>query len=127
MAPDLPSPPEALASYRGSGTVLVVDDEQSIRAAAANILEHIGFHALHASDGLEALDLLRLHAAEVRLVIMDLTMPNLDGEEAYRAMREEGFTVPGGPPAASTRARRCTGSWARGWRASCRSRTERRS
>ncbi len=94
MAPDLPSPPEALASYRGSGTVLVVDDEQSIRAAAANILEHIGFHALHASDGLEALDLLRLHAAEVRLVIMDLTMPNLDGEEAYRAMREEGFTVP---------------------------------
>jgi CheY-like chemotaxis protein len=87
--------PEAAASaYQGSGTVLVVDDEESIRAMAVNILAHSGFATLQAGDGQEALGVLREHAAEVCLVLMDLTMPHLDGEEAYQAMRQEGFTTP---------------------------------
>jgi len=72
----------------------VVDDEASIRAMATGILEHIGFKSLQAEDGLEALKLLRLHDQEICLVLMDLTMPHLDGEETYRAMRQEGFTTP---------------------------------
>jgi PAS domain S-box-containing protein len=87
-------PKEMVAGYLGSGTVLVVDDEESIRAMAMGILGHIGFKALQAEDGLEALKLLRLHEPEICLVLMDLTMPHLDGEETYRAMRQEGFTTP---------------------------------
>ena len=52
-------PRELVAGYRGSGTVLVVDDEESIRAMAMSILDHIGFKAVQAGDGLEALKQLR--------------------------------------------------------------------
>jgi len=94
LAAEAQRPREAPGSYRGTGTVLVVDDEESIRAMAAGILGHIGFSVLQAEDGLEALKQLRLHEPEITLVVMDLTMPHLDGEETYRAMRQEGFTVP---------------------------------
>jgi two-component system cell cycle sensor histidine kinase/response regulator CckA len=94
LAAEVQVPKETLGSYRGTGTVLVVDDEESIRAMAAGILGHIGFQAIQAEDGLDALKQLRLHEPEICLVIMDLTMPHLDGEETYRAMRQEGFTTP---------------------------------
>ncbi|MGA2080174.1 MAG: PAS domain S-box protein [Holophaga sp.] len=94
LAPEVQAKEEAAADYRGSGTVLVVDDEDSIRAMAVGVLQHIGFEALQAGDGLKALELLRRHRDRVCLVIMDLTMPHMDGEEAYRAMRQEGFTTP---------------------------------
>jgi len=94
LAAEAGAPAQALAGYRGSGTVLVVDDEASIRAMAAGILGHIGFQALQAGDGLQALEQLRRHGPEICLVLMDLTMPNLDGEETYRAMRAEGFATP---------------------------------
>jgi PAS domain S-box-containing protein len=87
-------PREVVGSYRGSGTVLVVDDEESIRAVAMGILGHIGFATLQAEDGLEALKALRLHREEISLVLMDLTMPHLDGEETYQQLRQEGFTTP---------------------------------
>ena len=54
-------PREAVGAYQGSGTVLVVDDEESIRAVAVGIFAHIGFKALQAEDGLDALKVLRLH------------------------------------------------------------------
>ena len=86
--------PEEAATSQGSGTVLVVDDEETIRAMATNILVHAGFATLQAGDGMEALEVLRKHPAEVCLVVMDLTMPHQDGDEAFQAMRDEGFTMP---------------------------------
>jgi len=94
VMPETELPRELVASYRGSGTVLVVDDEESIRAMAVGILSLIGFTTIQAEDGLEALNQLRRHGPEICLVIMDLTMPHLDGEETCRAMRAEGCTVP---------------------------------
>ena len=94
VMPETELPKEMVASYRGSGTVLVVDDEESIRAMAVGILGLIGFRALQAEDGLEALKLLRRHGPEICLVLMDLTMPHLDGEETFLAMRQEGCMVP---------------------------------
>jgi PAS domain S-box-containing protein len=94
LAAEVQLPREAPGSYRGAGTVLVVDDEESIRAMATGILGHIGFKVIQAEDGLEALKQLRLHEPEICLVLMDLTMPHLDGEETYRAMRQEGFATP---------------------------------
>lgn len=75
-----------LAEQMGGGTVLVVDDEEEVLALAARMVEHLGFRVLTAHDGLEAVDVFRRHANEISLVILDLTMPGLDGIEALDAI-----------------------------------------
>lgn len=78
------------ASTRGqrfSGLALVVDDEPLIREAAAQMLQLLGFDTLEAADGAEGLELLEARAGEVQLVLMDLTMPGMDGREAFRQMK----------------------------------------
>ncbi len=74
-------------AWRGSGRILLVDDEASIRAVCAKLLEHIGFSVMVAADGREAVECYRQAAEEIDLVLMDLTMPHMDGEQAYRALR----------------------------------------
>jgi two-component system cell cycle sensor histidine kinase/response regulator CckA len=69
------------------GTVLLVDDEDSVRTLGARMLERIGFQALVASDGQEALELYQVRQEEIVLVLLDLTMPYMDGEEAFRHLR----------------------------------------
>jgi len=87
--------PEAkVQAFRGSGTVLVVDDEPSIRTMASNILGQLGFEALQAADGMEALMLYETHKADIRLVILDLTMPHMDGAETCAALRARGYQTP---------------------------------
>jgi PAS domain S-box-containing protein len=90
-APPLQDPPQA---YRGSGLILVVDDEDSILTMATTILERVGFRTLKAADGLEALARFEEHREELSLILMDLTMPKLDGEETYRALRHRGSVTP---------------------------------
>ncbi len=85
---------ESPQAYRGAGTILVVDDEESIRSMAAGILAQMGFDALLAADGMEALVLYETHKADIRLIIMDLTMPHMDGAEAFAALRARGHTTP---------------------------------
>ena len=93
-----PAPTEALeqplGDYRGSGTVLVVDDEDPLRAIAVKALERVGFLTLEARDGLEALQVFEAHQERIKLVLMDLTMPRMGGEEAYRVLRRSGILVP---------------------------------
>jgi two-component system, cell cycle sensor histidine kinase and response regulator CckA len=71
---------------RGAGTILVADDEAFVRGAAKSALERQGYRVLLAENGRRAVDLLRGHA-EVGLVLLDLTMPVLGGEEALRELR----------------------------------------
>jgi signal transduction histidine kinase/ActR/RegA family two-component response regulator len=73
--------------WRGSGTVLIADDEETICIVGKQMLERMGFSVLTAPDGREALKVFREHADEIVCVILDLTMPHMDGEEAFRAMR----------------------------------------
>ncbi len=68
-------------------TVMVVDDEESVRTVAALTLERCGFRVLRASDGREALEVFRTEAPLVDLVLLDMTMPHLNGEETFREMR----------------------------------------
>ncbi|MCK5115866.1 MAG: PAS domain S-box protein [Candidatus Aegiribacteria sp.] len=70
-----------------SGTILLVDDEDSILSVERQMLERIGFDILTASDGREALSHFREHSDVIDLVILDLTMPHVDGEEAFRELR----------------------------------------
>jgi two-component system cell cycle sensor histidine kinase/response regulator CckA len=82
--------PEAKATspaWRGTGTILLVDDEEPVRNVATLMLEHCGFRVLIASDGREAIDLFRQHQAEIAGVLLDLTMPHMDGEQTFRELR----------------------------------------
>ncbi len=74
-------------NWRGSGTVLLADDEDVVRAVGGQMLERLGFSVLTAPDGREALKLLGEHAHDIVCVLLDLTMPHLDGEETFREMR----------------------------------------
>ncbi|MCK4340867.1 MAG: PAS domain S-box protein [Phycisphaerae bacterium] len=74
-------------AWHGSGTVLLVDDEETVCAVGRQMLERVGFTVLTARDGPEALDLFRQQADEIVCVVLDLTMPHMDGEVAYRELR----------------------------------------
>jgi len=73
--------------WQGSGTVLIADDEKTVRAVGKQMLERMGFNVLTAPDGQVAVELFREHADEIVCVLLDLTMPHLDGEEAFREIR----------------------------------------
>ncbi|MBT7303828.1 MAG: response regulator, partial [Victivallales bacterium] len=75
------------ARWKGSGTVLLVDDEESVRAIGKAMLERLGMKVILAADGVEAVDIYREQADGIDCVILDLTMPRMNGEEAYRELR----------------------------------------
>ena len=74
--------------WKGSGLILLVDDEETIRLLGERMLERMGFSVLLAADGREALEIYRARAREISCVLLDLTMPNLDGEETFRELRK---------------------------------------
>ncbi len=80
-------PPERTADEEVTGTVLVVDDEEWVRAVARRVLERVGFRVMTASDGLEGVRVYRENVDEVDVVLLDMTMPHLNGEETFREMR----------------------------------------
>ena len=67
--------------------VLVVDDEETVRRALRRILAHLGHEVLEARDGAEAVALFVANGPAVGAVLMDLTMPGMDGVAALDAMR----------------------------------------
>lgn len=78
--------------YRG--TVLVVDDEEAVCSIASRILKRIGFDVFTAANGVEGLALFKEHASRLTLVLLDLTMPGMDGIEAFKAMMQVSDRVP---------------------------------
>jgi CheY-like chemotaxis protein len=73
--------------WKGSGTVLLVDDEESVRGIGKEMLQELGFMVLTANDGREAIEIFK-HNPEINLVILDLTMPHVDGEQCFRGLRQ---------------------------------------
>lgn len=73
---------------RGSGTVLVVDDGAAVRRLARRSLARLGFEIVEADDGRKALEVLRANGPSIRLVLLDMNMPNLGGVDTLRALRE---------------------------------------
>ena len=74
-------------TWKGAGTVLLVDDEETILSMGQNMLHRLGFDVLTACNGLEALEVFKRHSDRIDLVLLDLTMPHLDGEETFRELR----------------------------------------
>jgi len=80
------APPERLDLPVG-GTILLVDDEDAVLRVAQTALTQSGFSVLVAHDGQEALDVFQSRADEITAVVLDVTMPRMDGEETFRALR----------------------------------------
>jgi PAS domain S-box-containing protein len=71
-----------------SGTVLVVEDEITLRKVVTTAIKGMGFKVLEASDGVQAVEVFRQHQEEIRLVLCDMTMPNMDGWQTIEALRK---------------------------------------
>lgn len=69
-------------------TVLVVDDESFVRRTAVMILKRGGYEAMEAASGPDAIDLVRSDPDAVGLVLLDMTMPEMNGHETMAALRE---------------------------------------
>lgn len=72
----------------GTGTVLVVDDEALVRETARRSLERRGYKVLLAESGLEAIDIFKRHTGDISLVVLDLSMPGMSGEETLPELRK---------------------------------------
>jgi CheY-like chemotaxis protein len=77
----------SIEDWRGSGTVLVVDDDEGVRQLLDTTLRRAGLSVLLARDGREGVDLFRRHADEIRAVVLDRTMPDIGGEDAFDEIR----------------------------------------
>jgi signal transduction histidine kinase/ActR/RegA family two-component response regulator len=73
---------------RGSGTVLIAEDERALRRLSANVLGQAGYRTLEASDGQQALDMFQVHAFSVVMVVTDVVMPRMGGIELARRLRK---------------------------------------
>ncbi|MEO8593874.1 MAG: PAS domain S-box protein [Candidatus Solibacter sp.] len=71
----------------GRGAILVVDDDAMVRRVSQQTLERRGFHVISAENGREAVDRVRRDDKRIALVVLDLSMPVMSGEEAYRAIK----------------------------------------
>jgi two-component system cell cycle sensor histidine kinase/response regulator CckA len=83
---ELPRPPAM--SYAGAAVVLVIDDDANVRAALLKMLASCGLQVIEAADGPSGARTASARASEITLVLLDMTMPGMDGEETLRAIRE---------------------------------------
>ncbi len=90
--PEVDAPPAS--SARASEDILVVDDEDSVRNVAASVLKRFGYRVIQASGGEEALEILAGDRHSIRAVVLDLTMPGVDGREVLKFMAIKSWDVP---------------------------------
>lgn len=83
----VPSEEKGDATWRGEGTVLIADDDESVRAVDRQMIERLGFRVLTALDGEEAVEVFRRNANDIVCVLLDLTLPNMDGKAVFKALR----------------------------------------
>jgi CheY-like chemotaxis protein len=81
-------------AFRGSGLALVIDDDANVRSATRRILGLMGFEAIDASDGRAGAALFAERARDVTVVLLDMTMPEMNGEETFREIRRVRDDVP---------------------------------
>jgi CheY-like chemotaxis protein len=75
------------AILRGSGTVLLVDDEDGVRMVAGRLLQQLGYQVLSAPGGLRALEIYRQERDRIDLVILDMLMPGMGGAATFQKLK----------------------------------------
>jgi len=76
-------PVKMVPMLQPQGLFLVVDDEETSRSVTCEMLQHFGYEVIVAHDGIQAVELFRKHAARLAGVLLDMTMPRMDGEETW--------------------------------------------
>lgn len=94
MTGTLPEESKDQESRAATGKVLVVEDDPLLRRVLIKILQTWGYAILEAPDGLAALEHVRATPDEVRLILLDIMLPLLNGLEVARHVREEQPTLP---------------------------------
>jgi two-component system, cell cycle sensor histidine kinase and response regulator CckA len=86
---------KASVALKGTGTVLLVEDETALRVLAATSLKKIGYTVLEAGNGVEALAAAEAHAGKIDVVVADIVMPQMGGPELVEQLRarRSGFAV----------------------------------
>jgi PAS domain S-box-containing protein len=88
-APKNERPSTERSDWRGSGTILVVEDEQGVREVAERMLQEIGFQTVGAEDGRNAIEIMERVGDSVTAVLLDLSMPRMGGTETLRRLRAD--------------------------------------
>jgi len=78
---------EAFTDLMGTGTILVVDDEEVVQSSAKAALEQYGYQILLAANGQEAVELFRQQGDQISAVLLDMTMPIMSGEDALKHLK----------------------------------------
>jgi len=97
QAPAVAPAPLTRATERpwwGNGIIMLVDDEAPVRTMTARMLAALGFDVLTAADGAEAVALFGKRSGEIRAILLDLTMPQMGGHEAFLELRRLRADVP---------------------------------
>ncbi len=82
VVPEMPQP------IKGSGKILIIDDEPMMRVVAGGILEDLGYEILTADNGRQGLETFTRHCQSISLVILDMVMPEMNGKECFFAMKK---------------------------------------
>jgi len=82
-----------IVDLSGQGTVLLVEDEDAVRAFGARALTQRGYKVLEAASGIEALEVLEENDRQVDLIVSDVVMPEMDGPTFLREARARGISA----------------------------------
>jgi two-component system cell cycle sensor histidine kinase/response regulator CckA len=88
-----PVPKAPAVDLSGQGTILLVEDEDAVRAFGSRALVQRGYKVLEAASGVEALEILEEHNWHVDLIVSDVVMPEMDGPTFLREARARGATA----------------------------------
>ena len=84
---------KAVTDSTGHGTILLVEDEEAVRAFGARALAARGYTVLEAGSGLEALEIVEANKGKIDLVVSDVVMPEMDGPTMFGELRKRGITA----------------------------------
>jgi two-component system cell cycle sensor histidine kinase/response regulator CckA len=84
-----PEKKEKPRDLTGTGTVLLVEDEDAVRTFAKAALASRGYRVFEAANGVDALEVMEEHASEIDLVVSDVVMPEMDGPALLKRLRQD--------------------------------------
>ncbi|NND00320.1 MAG: response regulator, partial [Gammaproteobacteria bacterium] len=89
-----PVPVAIQPDWHGSGVALLVDDDAALRSMAAGMLKRAGYQVVEACDGKQAVEIYRSRKRDISFILLDITMPVMDGREALAEIRSISKDVP---------------------------------
>ena len=86
--PEAAAPPADDALSRGSGTLLLIEDEEMVRSLTREMLRRMGYRVIEASTGLDGINAVREKGDRIDLVILDIGLPDMRGDQVHRLIQE---------------------------------------